>query len=257
MNGAGRGPSRSWVSVVLVVAACARSTGATSSNAGASVASPNSPAASTPPAEPGPYEGDYYDGPRCVSPAHVEGAKGDPAKVGCADGQRELFADASLAPDIAGCRGEWSGGKSLRDAPTGKACGDDLGECAVPADVCAPGWHVCGADGRPRDLRDRVTAEQCAEAGPGRFVAALSLVIFEEDTICPGDPDTVVSCAEAGLGSEPVCCGDECRSGECRDTVWPGQTRGSMGTAEGCGYVTSECHGGVLCCSSSASSPTG
>ena len=34
----------------------------------------------------------------------------------------------------------------------------------------------------------------------------------------------------------------------CRDAIWRGQTKISLGKAEGCGSVTSERNGGILCC---------
>ena len=55
----------------------------------------------------GPYEGDYFDGDR-PGPAdykYAEGTKGDPKVVGCADGQREGFADVTKNPRVAGCVG--------------------------------------------------------------------------------------------------------------------------------------------------------
>ncbi len=77
---------------------------------------------------------------------HVQqGEKGDPAAIGCADGQREAFVDRATYPRIAGCLASWPGAMSLRAGRASKACGDDApgGGCASPADACAPGWHVC------------------------------------------------------------------------------------------------------------------
>jgi hypothetical protein len=178
-----------------------------------------------------------------------EGEKGDPQDLGCADGQREGFADAQAFPNIAGCLGTWKGDGDLRDAPTGKACGDDSGQCAVPADVCASGWHACASSGKADDLRDRVSAQACAKsAGPGKFVAAMSH--GQEQKICPAlpGPDTVFPCWATGVCAEPVCCGDLCEFGMCKDSVWKGATRISRGTAEGCGKVHSANNGGILCC---------
>ncbi|TPV97253.1 MAG: hypothetical protein B7733_00465 [Myxococcales bacterium FL481] len=181
--------------------------------------------------------------------AFREGKAGDPAAIGCADGQREGFADHARFADIAGCLGSWDGKKSLRAAPTNKPCGDDKGPCAVPADVCAPGWHVCGRDGKAQDLSDRVDAEACNEgAGPGKFVAAISH--GQAPVVCPPPPeeDTEFPCMAKGLCSESVCCGDDCDFGSCRDAVWLDSTKISRGTAEGCGAVTAAANGGVLCC---------
>ncbi len=200
----------------------------------------------------GPYEGEYFDGDRpdpITKVKFVESEKGDPRIIGCADGQREGFADLKKAPRIAGCMGTWDSSKSLADPPTGKPCGDDGDKCAVPADVCAPGWHVCGSNGNPRDLRDRATADMCHNAGPGRFNAGMSHSPTDEIDPCPTiTASTKLPCVQAGLGSEPVCCGNDCLYGACKDGVWKDKTKISRGTSEGCGAVTSERNGGVLCC---------
>ena len=209
----------------------------------------------------GPYQGDYYDGDRPGAVKNfkfVESEKGDPKVVGCADGQREGFANLEENPRIAGCLGKWKDSKSLRDAPTGKACGDDGEECAVPADVCAPGWHVCGVEGKADDLNTRATQAQCDAAGPGRFNAAVSHSPTDEIDPCPRiTKNTDLPCVQAGIGAEPVCCGNDCQFGKCKDAVWKGKTRISRGTTEGCGAMTSERNGGVLCCYDGDDAPTG
>ncbi len=199
----------------------------------------------------GPYEGDYFDGDR-PGPAdykYAEGTKGDPKVVGCADGQREGFADVTKNPRVAGCVGTWPATKSLRDKPTGKPCGDDGEKCAVPADLCATGWHVCGADGKGSDLVDHTTPKECDNAGPGRFNAAMSHSPTDEINPCPViKKDALLPCVQSGLGSEPVCCGNDCKSGKCKDAVWKGKTKISIGTSEGCGAVASDRNPGVMCC---------
>lgn len=182
----------------------------------------------------------------------AESELGDPAVVGCADGQREAFADVARHPWIAGCYGQWRGDKNLRADPTGNACGDDLPDaafCFTPADVCAPGWHVCGHDGKRADLRERTTALACNEAGPGRFNAAMSHAVDDKLKPCTVIlKHTELDCRERGYGTEPVCCGADCVSPRCRDAVWRGKTRISPGPAEGCGKVRADTNGGVLCC---------
>lgn len=219
---------------------------------------------------PGPNVGGYdepgaKDPPRSLQGIKfIESEKGDPAIVGCADGQREGFADITRHRRVAGCLATWEGTKSLRDKVTNKPCGDDIkadakdakaaatagaGVCTVPADACAPGWHVCGNAGKNDDLKTHTTFKACnKEAGPGKFVAAISHGQSEE--LCPPapGPDTVFPCMDSGYCAEPVCCGDNCQFGKCRDGVWKGQTRISLGKAEGCGSVTSERNGGVMCC---------
>ncbi len=204
---------------------------------------------------PGPNVGGYDDGGGEDPPKSLQGIKfvesdkGDPTVVGCADGQREGFGDVTKHRRIAGCLASWEGSKSLRDKPTGKACGDDGGVCEVPADACAPGWHVCGHEGKNRDLKTHTTWRACAEeAGPGKFVAAMSH--GQTDELCPPPPtpSTIFPCMDSGLCSEPICCGEDCQQGKCKDAIWRGKTYISLGKAEGCGSVTSERNGGVLCC---------
>ena len=174
---------------------------------------------------------------------------GDPAVVGCADGQREGFADLTKFPTIAGCLAVWDGEMNLRKGKTSKACGDDLDVCSSPADVCGPGWNICARDGDYHDLTDRISASQCSEgAGPGKFVAAISHVKTKGECADVPGPTTRYPCLDEGFGAEPVCCGANCGQGGCKDSVWAGETRISMGKAEGCSTVSSERNGGVLCC---------
>jgi hypothetical protein len=206
-----------------------------------------------------PYRGDYdeLDPPKSLQGVDFfESDKGDPRIIGCSDGQREGFADLEAHPRIAGCLGAWDGPRSLRDEPTGQRCGDDLEVCDSPADVCADGWHPCGMDGLAGDLKTHTTYQACAEeTGPGKFVAAMSHGQTQE--LCPEKPtaQTEFPCFRDGYCAEPVCCGEDCAFGKCRDAVWPGQTRISLGKAEGCGAVTSERNGGILCCYDGEANP--
>jgi hypothetical protein len=176
-------------------------------------------------------------------------AGGDPAVVGCADGQREGFADIAKFPTIAGCVAKWEGDMTLRKGPVGNACGDDSEACGSPASVCAAGWHVCARDGDYHDLTDRIDAAGCNEgAGPGRFNAAISHVKKKKECAPVPTETTRYPCLKDGYGAEPVCCGLDCRFGQCRDSVWDKQTRISVGKAQGCGALSSERNGGVLCC---------
>jgi hypothetical protein len=174
---------------------------------------------------------------------------GDPATVGCADGQREGFADIAKFPTIAGCLGVWDGEMTLRKGKTSKACGDDLEICGSPADVCAPGWHLCARDGDYKDLSERVSAQECKDgAGPGKFVAGISHVLKKKECAPEPGPTTRYPCLDEGFGAEPVCCGELCGSGKCKDSVWAGGTPISVGKAQGCSAVTSDRNGGILCC---------
>lgn len=211
---------------------------------------------------PGPNVGGYDDGmgedpPKTLQGiTFVESEKGDPTVIGCADGQREGFADLTKHKRIAGCLGTWEGTKSMRDKPTGKACGDDGEVCEVPADVCAAGWHICGSDGQARDLKTHTSWKACQEqTGPGKFISAMSH--GQTDELCPPPPtpSTVFPCMDSGICSESVCCGEDCQFGKCRDAVWRGKTMISLGKAEGCGAVSSEANGGILCCYDGAGAP--
>ncbi len=198
----------------------------------------------------GGYDEEFKDPPKSIQGVKfIESEKGAPEVVGCADGQREGFADLSKHTRIAGCLATWPGVKSLRDEPTGKVCGDDGEVCEVPADACAPGWHVCGSNGKNTDLKSHTSWRACdKESGPGKFIAAISH--GQTDELCPPPPtaSTVFPCMESGYCSEPVCCGEDCQYGKCRDAVWRGKTKISLGKAEGCGAATSERNGGILCC---------
>lgn len=177
-----------------------------------------------------------------------QGVRGEPGALGCADGQREAFVDTAAFPGIAGCLSTWAGTQSMRAPATGAPCGDDRGECAVPADVCATGWHVCGAKGALADLR-QVSAEQCEQAGGGRFSAGVSHC--ETQSGCEYDtrPAGDYECFPSGWCSETVCCGNDCGEfGACTDGVWPGKTHIAQGTDQGCGATSSRRAGGVLCC---------
>jgi hypothetical protein len=173
----------------------------------------------------------------------------DPTFAGCADGQREGLIDRAGHPDIAGCLGSWSDALSLRPPRAGGACGDDLGRCTSPADLCAPGWRVCGATGRVDDLT-RLDAQACREAGAATDSAALSHCASNEG--CEYDADTS-PCTDSGWCSEAICRGERCTGqGVCIDGLWPGQTfilsPDGEGRGASCGAVTGRRTHGVVCC---------
>jgi hypothetical protein len=181
---------------------------------------------------------------------HVQQSqKGEPRTMGCADGQREAFVDLATYPNIAGCLASWSGALSLRAPRMGQACGDDTGTpCASPADVCAPGWHVCAADGVVADLK-QVSPEQCAHAGGGRFSAGMSHCTTQSGCEYDLSANAKYPCFNSGWCSEPVCCGDDCGDfGSCTGGVWKDATHIAQGTDQGCGASTSQRAGGILCC---------
>lgn len=154
---------------------------------------------------------------------------------GCSDGSREGFNPISAFPEIAGCKANWSFA-SLRAAKTSAACGNSLGECAVPADACGEGWHVCAAPPYgPTDVSSRVTAEQCL-AQPGSYALAVG------DQSC--EP-----CSTTGDGA--ACCGNECvqQEGNCvfaGKTAWIGVIDGYKNV---CGKMEAHYASmGVACC---------
>ena len=164
----------------------------------------------------------------------------DPAQAGCADGTREAFHDLARHPKVAGCIAAWDGALDLRTAPTGVACGDATGRCAAPADACAPGWHLCGATGARRDLGD-LDIVACTHAGPGRYLAAASVCIGDDD--CAEPPD-VLACRSEGACAAAACCGSQCRT---RPDCDASLTRLPHGP-ESCAHVASDPARGVLCC---------
>ena len=177
-----------------------------------------------------------------------QGQPGTPATIGCADGQREGLNDLVRFPHVAACLGSWTDAKSLRAPPTGVACGDDNGPCAVPADLCAPGWHVCGVTGDPAELH-RLTALECEQAGGGSYASALSYCASKSAacTYAASQKDPY-GCMAGGACSEPVCCGAACNSyGSCVDGVWPGKTH-IIPDENACGAAYARTAGGVLCC---------
>ena len=180
---------------------------------------------------------------------------GPPAVVGCSDGT----CDALCAlPDVRGCAATWLGAKDLRAAATGRGCGASE-PCEAPADACGPGWTVClgHAGGLGPDalaFAKAVTAEECAGAGTGAFLAAMSHAPAAA-TSCPAVPNRTADngCAHSGYGSEPLCCGAPCGVPSCSNALWDGATRALFGRSSGRGSCAAVTIGarvpqGVLCC---------
>jgi hypothetical protein len=199
-------------------------------------------------ANPGVSHEDVGEGGTAIHVVH--GPKGSPAAVGCSDGQREAFIDQVRFPSIAGCLASWTGSQSMRAASNGVPCGDSIGTCATPASACATGWHVCGSSGALADLWT-ITPDECESAGGGRYVAAISHCASQDGCDYNLEAGATYACYESGYCSESVCCGSECTDyGACTGGVWPGRTHIAQGTDQGCGAITSQRAGGVLCCKS-------
>jgi hypothetical protein len=164
------------------------------------------------------------------------GDAGPVSDIGCSDGTREGFVDRTMFPTLAGCGALWPE-SSMRSPKDGVPCGNSLGTCAVPADACAAGWHVCATPPYgPADVSSKITAAECA-AQPGEFAMAVG------DQRC--EP-----CDITGDGA--ACCGMICvqQNGSC---VFPGETAW-FGVIDGhdnrCSDIVASYLGfqGVLCC---------
>jgi hypothetical protein len=177
----------------------------------------------------------------------AQGVPGDPAVVGCADGQREAFVDLAASPKVAGCIGEWSGVTSLRAPASGAGCGDDLGACGAPADACAQGWHICGFNGSLSEV-SAIDPAKCEAAGGGKFVAAISHCKTQNGCQYEDPRTGTYDCFDSGWCSEAVCCGSDCGTGSCPSGIWEGHTHIAIGTDQGCGAIRTSRARGVLCC---------
>lgn len=182
-----------------------------------------------------------------------QGPIGPPLVIGCADGQREGLVDHLAHPTMAGCLGVWGGAMDLRAARSGTPCGDDIAladggaiDCVAPGDLCATGWHLCGATGAVSEVA-ALGPTECESAGGARYVTAISHC--QTQSGCEYDAGGDYSCFATGWCSEPVCCGQRCLSfGVCTGGVWAGATHIPVGTDQGCGAITARRAGGVLCC---------
>jgi hypothetical protein len=161
-----------------------------------------------------------------------------PNTVGCSDGTRDGFLGTTAFARIAGCLGDWNEG-SMRAPKTGMRCGNSLAtRCAVPADLCAPGWHVCGTPPYgPSDISAKITNAQCISEKTGAYAAALG------DQEC--EP-----CSAAGFGA--ICCGTPCvqQNGSCvwaDATAWVGVIAGHDNRCSDV-YNSYPSTMGALCC---------
>ncbi len=196
--------------------------------------------------------------------------------LGCATGMRQGYLAPAKYPDIAGCAsGSSTAANSgdLRKTRTGKWCGwtfsgNDFGTCDALEDACSPGWHICGRNGAPKDLTDRILLGDClssSEANGTDFLAALSPIDPTSATCCPASNPTSFACptdsvfeaSACGLAdpaifdfAAPVTCGaDAVQTPSCSNFGgWSGAVpvggTGSCGNA-GTGFGD---WGGILCC---------
>jgi hypothetical protein len=158
----------------------------------------------------------------------------------------------------------------LRKTRTGKWCGytdsgNDFGNCDAAEDACSPGWHICGRNGAPKDLTDRIVLDDCIssnEANSQGFVAALSPIDITSATCCPATNPATFACpndtsfsgstcdtASLVTTASPVACGvNAVQTASCSDfSGWsdavPVFGDESCGNFSGISY-----YGGILCC---------
>jgi hypothetical protein len=187
------------------------------------------------------YDGCYSTCGDCPPDAPVCNVRnqctGDPLIVGCSDGTREGFIDIDRFPGIAGCQAGWPT-MDLRTPRTNTQCGSDIGQCPVPEDACAEGWHICMKQGWPGDVVDRITREECRSSdgsGDGIFLIASDAHPSEAPVRCDS--------------WDPACCGmdcDVCTSSSYCDAIWSGHLTPYLANTD-C-YRISSSDWGVLCC---------
>jgi len=127
----------------------------------------------------------------------------------CSDGQRDELVDPGSFPLIAGCAGTF-GRSNLRAERTGAACGDDLGvPCAVPEDLCSPGWHICLREGRGRELRERISTGDCLALTRPWATASGNCSNPTDESPRGGNCDLAepLPCPPTGWCSAPIVCG--------------------------------------------------
>ena len=112
-------------------------------------------------------------GNTCASDERCSGGRCDAAdttSVGCADGMRDGFRDATAFPNIAACSGGFTvpgvfPSPERTDVPTCATTGDDAAtnaagtDCSA-ADLCGAGWHIC----RGGEIGERTSGMSCNAA---------------------------------------------------------------------------------------------
>lgn len=187
---------------------------------------------------------------------------GAPSAMGCADGSREGFLNATARgwPDIAGCAGGWSIPGLRLGAGRTPACGRNSGDtsanpagagCAA-ADLCAEGWHICQG---PVEVY-RLSASQCESAVPLGVTAFFAVAGGGSPTgdCVFGEPQVndVRGCGNLGQPEGDGCFPLDRRLefGDCLATsgVWNcGRAEHNQMEVEKV-YKTHPSLGGVLCC---------
>jgi hypothetical protein len=177
------------------------------------------------------FDASLFDAPRSDAPSPGRDAPLPDAPrvdapsaelIGCADGAREGFRDATRFARIAACGGGFAlPGVLVEEAPAcGRSGGDDgprpAGEGCRAADLCAAGWHVCRS------------AAEVAAASPGG---------------CAGLGDVrsaFFATAQSGPGCRLCAVGTRsCGFAECSDDCAPDRRAGSVMANDvfGCGTL--------------------
>ncbi len=144
---------------------------------------------------------------------------GEPADVGCADGEREALVDDVMYPDIAACSGGWSipgvlGGTAFCDNEAGDDSATPNGKGCAIDDLCAPDWHLCES---AQDVSDHGMAD-CGAKGlewDGSFFATRQSgqgadtceAVGTNDVFGCGEigHDTIDGCAPLNLSTGNLC----------------------------------------------------
>jgi hypothetical protein len=178
--------------------------------------------------------------PTCVP---AKGCMPDALTVGCSDLTREGFKDLTTYPTIAGCQGSWPEMTMRTTKSGGVTCGNDIGSCPTPANLCADGWHICMTQGWPGDITSRIDRSACmgVDSGTVTFSAASQANATQSPRICS---DCGGCCGN--VADNAICCGRACQVCNSCSAVWPSDTP-TAGCAD-CGGSSSNGNRGVLCC---------
>jgi len=140
---------------------------------------------------------------------------GLPQQMGCADGSREGFLDASTVgwTHIAGCGGAWTIPGILKGVSLVPQCNrlsgntgqNRMGVGCSAADLCAGGWHLCSSPGdvavsSPSDCEGAVPAD-----GVGFFAAVGGAAPIGACAVALGQTNDVHGCGTFGQPEVETC----------------------------------------------------
>ncbi len=140
---------------------------------------------------------------------------GLPQQMGCSDGSREGFLDASNLgwTQIAGCGGAWTIPGILKGVSLVPQCNrlsgntgqNPMGIGCSPADLCAGGWHLCSSPGdvavsSPSDCEGAVPAD-----GVGFFAVVGGAAPVGACAVALGQTNDVHGCGTFGQPEVETC----------------------------------------------------